>query len=283
MNQRLHRVAGMSLLVVIITACSFKTVYNQLDYLIPEYVEGMVTLDDVLEDKVEQRSEALLNWHRNTQLKPYADWLRAIQRDAGENLTEQTVKTRITEAELFWQSLAARINDEMSLLLPMLNKEQQAELFINIEDRNETFREEFVDLGDDQRTEDYKERITDTYENWIGELTDEQALAVEQASSELVSTADLRLQRRLEWQRGIRDILAEQASHENKTLRLRTFLAGFEGIDNDEMSQKSAYNREVVSSLTVRISRSMTEQQKAHFINKTDEYIRIFTELAENR
>jgi hypothetical protein len=283
MNQRLHRVAGMSLLVVIITACSFKTVYNQLDYLIPEYVEGMVTLDDVLEDKVEQRSEALLNWHRNTQLKPYADWLRAIQRDAGENLTEQTVKTRITEAELFWQSLAARINDEMSLLLPMLNIEQQAELFINIEDRNETFREEFVDLGDDQRTEDYEERITDTYENWIGELTDEQALAVKQASSELVSTADLRLQRRLEWQRGIREILAEQGSNENKTLRLRTFLAGFEGIDNDEMSQKSAYNREVVSSLTVRISRSMTDQQKAHFINKTDEYIRIFTELAENR
>jgi hypothetical protein len=283
MNQRLFRVAGMSLLVVIITACSFKTVYNQLDYLIPEYVEGMVTLDDVLEDKVEQRSEALLNWHRNTQLKPYADWLRAIQRDAGENLTEQTVKTRITEAELFWQSLAARINDEMSLMLPMLNIEQQAELFINIEDRNETFREEFVDLGDDQRTEDYEERITDTYENWIGELTDEQALAVKQASSELVSTADLRLQRRLEWQRGIREILAEQGSNENKTLRLRTFLAGFEGIDNDEMSQKSAYNREVVSSLTVRISRSMTDQQKAHFINKTDEYIRIFTELAENR
>ena len=49
------------------------------------------------------------------------------------------------------------------------------------------------------------------------------------------------------------------------------------------MSQKSAFNREVVSALTVRISRSMTDQQKAHFINKTDEYIRIFTELAENR
>lgn len=283
MNQRLISVAGMTLLVVIITACSFKTVYNRLDYLIPEYVEGMVSLDDVLEEKVEQRSQALLNWHRNTQLKPYADWLRAIQRDAGENLTEKTVKTRITEAELFWQALAVKINDEMSQLLPMLNEEQQAELFISIEDRNETFREEFVDLDDDQRTEDYMERITDTYENWIGELTVEQALAVEQASSELVSTADLRLQRRLQWQRGIREILAEQDSNENKTRRLRTFLAGFEAVDNDEMSQKSAFNREVVSALTVRISRSMTDQQKAHFINKTDEYIRIFTELAENR
>jgi len=283
MNQRLINMASMTLLAVIITACSFKTVYNRLDYLIPEYVEGMVTLDDVLEEKVEQRSRSLLNWHRNTQLKPYADWLRAIQRDVGENLSEETVKARITEAEQFWQSLAVKINDEMSLLLPMLNKEQQAELFINIEDRNETFREEFVDLDDDQRTGDYAERLTDTYENWIGELTVEQTLAVEQASSQLVSTADLRLQRRLEWQRGIREILAEQDSNENKTRRLRTFLAGFEGIDNDEMSPKSAFNREVVASLTVRISRSMTDEQKAHFINKTDEYIRIFTELAENR
>jgi hypothetical protein len=37
-------------LITAVAACSFKTVYNRLDYLIPEYVEGMVTLDDVLEE-----------------------------------------------------------------------------------------------------------------------------------------------------------------------------------------------------------------------------------------
>ena len=93
----------------------------------------------------------------------------------------------------------------------------------------------------------------------------------------------LRLQRRLQWQRGIREILAEQETALNKTDRLRQFFAGFEDIDDETMREKSAINRGVIVRLTVQISNSMTEDQQAHFISKTNDYIRMLTELAENR
>jgi len=270
-------------LITAVAACSFKTVYNRLDYLIPEYIEGMVTLDDVLEEKLEQSTLVLLEWHRNTQLKQYADWLSALQRDMATHLTEQQVEQRITEMDRFWRSLSAKVNDEMADLLPLLNKEQQDELFMNIEDSNEEYREEFVDLNEEQRIEDYIERISDTYQSWIGELTDQQQRKVEQAATELVSTAELRLQRRLQWQRGIREILAEEETAQIKTGRLRQFLAGFEDIDDETMKEKSEINRGVIVRLTVQISNSMTEDQQAHFISKTNDYIRMLTELAENR
>jgi len=270
-------------LITAVAACSFKTVYNRLDYLIPEYVEGMVTLDDVLEEKLEQSTLVLLEWHRNTQLKQYADWLSALQRDMATQLTEQQVEQRITEMDRFWRSLSAKVNDEMAHLLPLLNKEQLDELFMNIDDTNDEFREEFVDLNEEQRIEDYVERISDTYQGWIGELTDEQQRNVEQAATELVSTAELRLQRRLQWQHGIREILAEEDTVQNKTDRLRQFLAGFEDIDDETMKEKSEINRGIIVRLTVQISHSMTEDQQAHFISKTNDYIRMLTELAENR
>jgi len=270
-------------LIAAVAACSFKTLYNRLDYLIPEYVEGMVTLDDVLEEKLEQSTLVLLKWHRNTQLKQYADWLSALQRDMGTQLTEQKVELRITEMDQFWRSLSEKVNDEMAHLLPLLNKEQLDELFSNLEDTNEEFREEFVDLNEEQRIEDYIERMSATYENWIGELTDEQERMVEQAATELVSTAELRMQRRLEWQRGIKEILAEDDTNQNKTGRLRQFLAGFEDIDDETMKEKSDINRGIIVRLTVQISHSMTEDQKAFFISKTNDYIRMLTELAENR
>lgn len=270
-------------LITAVAACSFKTVYNRLDYLIPEYVEGMVTLDDVLEEKLEQSTLVLLEWHRNTQLKQYADWLSALQRDMATQLTEQQVEQRITEMDRFWRSLSAKVNDEMAHLLPLLNKEQLDELFMNIDDTNEEFREESVDLNEEQRIEDYVERISDTYQGWIGELTDEQQRNVEQAATELVSTAELRLQRRLQWQHGIREILAEEDTVQNKTDRLRQFLAGFEDIDDETMKEKSEINRGIIVRLTVQISHSMTEDQQAHFISKTNDYIRMLTELAENR
>ena len=283
MINRFTRTIVILTLITAVAACSFKTVYNRLDYLIPEYIEGMVTLDDVLEEKLEQSTLVLLEWHRNTQLKQYADWLSALQRDMATQLTEQQVEQRITEMDRFWRSLSAKVNDEMADLLPLLNKEQQDELFMNIEDSNEEYREEFVDLNEEQRIEDYIERISDTYQSWIGELTDQQQRKVEQAATELVSTAELRLQRRLQWQRGIREILAEEETAQNKTGRLRQFLSGFEDIDDETMKEKSAINREVIVRLTVQISHSMTEDQQAHFISKTNDYIRMLTELAENR
>jgi exonuclease VII large subunit len=283
MINRFTRTIIILTLITAVAACTFKTVYNRLDYLIPEYIEGMVTLDDVLEEKLEQSTLVLLEWHRNTQLKQYADWLSALQRDMATQLTEQQLEQRITEMDRFWRSLSAKVNDEMADLLPLLNKEQQNELFMNIEDSNDEFREEFVDLTEEQRIEDYAERISDTYQSWIGELTDEQQRKVEQAATELVSTAELRLQRRLQWQRGIREILAEEETAQNKSGRLRQFLSGFEDIDDETMEEKSAINRGVIVRLTVQISNSMTEDQQAHFISKTNDYIRMLTELAENR
>ena len=95
------RILVLLLALVAISACSFKMVYNQLDYLIPQYVEDMVTLDDVLETKLEQRTLVLLNWHRKTQLLQYADWLRSVQQQVNDRMTQQQVEKIIAEMEVF--------------------------------------------------------------------------------------------------------------------------------------------------------------------------------------
>ena len=270
-------------LIAIVAACSFKTVYNRLDYLVPEYVEGVVTLDDLLEQRLEQRTIALLQWHRNTQLQQYAGWLQSLQRDVGTHLTQQQLEHHINEMEAFWLSLYTRINDDMAYLLPLLDEEQREELFIYLEDSNEEFREDFIDLDDDERIEDYAERMINTYENWIGELTDEQEQSVEQAATQLISTAELRLMRRVEWQQGIRQILSGNDSRYDKGEKLKVFLAGFEQDKEGAIKQASDINRQIIIRLTVQIAHSMSQQQKDFFISKTSNYIRMFTELAENR
>lgn len=270
-------------LIMLITACSFKTVYNRLDYLIPKYVEGVVSLDDILEERLEGRTQVLLNWHRNTQLKQYAGWLQSLQQDIGVQLTEQQLEQHISEMEGFWLSLLNKVNDEMAYLLPMLDEVQREELFVYLDDSNEEFRESFIEPEDQERIDDYAGRMIDVYEDWIGELTDEQAGSVEQAAAELISSAELRLQRRLEWQQGIRQILVSADSHYDKSQRLRVFLAGFEQDQDGPIRQASDINRQVIIRLTVHIAHSLTNEQREFFISRTDDYIRMFTELAENR
>ena len=280
---RQKKIFLMAVFIAIITACSFKTWYNQLDYLIPSYLEGLVTFGDILEKKVDQRTQVLINWHRNTQLKQYAKWLRRLQRDAGPQLTEAQLFQHIATLESFWLSLSKKLNEEMTILLPLLNSEQRRELFASIADKNQDFRDDYIDLDEQERIDSFTESMFDNYENWLGELTDEQQEAIELAASKLHSAAGLRLQQRLLWQRGIQDILDSNESEAVKCERLALFFAEFEMDNETGIKSKNTANQKIIVQLTVQIVHSFTPEQKDYFISKTNDYIRMFTELSENR
>ena len=269
--------------ILLVSACSFKTFYNRLDYLIPSYVEGMVSLDDVLEEKVEQRADVLVSWHRNTQLTQYADLLRTFQQDMESPLDVQRVMQHMATIQELWRALEVKINEEMAELLPLLNGEQREELFESIDDKNEDFYDEYVDLDDDDRIEQYIETTIESYENWFGSLTAEQEQAIEKAATGLGSSAALRLAQRRLWQRNIQDILDSYDTEEVRTERLQQFFDRFNINGQPQLKAVSEANKKVLARLTVEIINQATADQKTFFKNKTDEYIQIFTELAENR
>jgi len=278
-------------LVVMVASCSVKTMYKQLDYLIPSYVEGMVSLDSMLEEKVEQRTLVLINWHRNTQLHQYAAWLHVLQGDANDQLTEEKMLQHISTLDRFWQLLLLKSSEEMASLLPLLNAEQRKELFSNIADKNKDYREENVDVDKDKRivqytehnTEHNTEHMLDNYETWLDDLTDEQESAVKQAATKLQSTAELRLERRLQWQRSIQGILATNDSATQKAVSLGQYFTDYNRRDNVAMNTIEQTNRQILARLTVQIVHNMTEKQNAHFVSRTNDYIRMFNELAAER
>jgi len=269
--------------ILLVSACSLKTIYNRLDSLIPSYVEGMVSLDDVLEEKLEQRASVLVSWHRNTQLSQYADLLRIFQKDIESPLNEESVLQHIASIQLFWQSLELKLNQEMAQLLPLLNSAQQEELFESIEEKNEDYYDEYVDLYKSERIDQYIETTTETYENWLGYLSEEQERIIEKAAAELTSSASLRLDQRRLWQRSIQDILNTSDPEEIKSKQLQQFFKRFNINDQPQLKAVSEINKKIFARLTVEIVNQASVNQKTFFKNKTDEYIKIFTELVENR
>lgn len=280
---RQSKIFFLVMFIVTVAACSLKTIYNRLDYLIPSYVEGMVSLDDVLEEKVEQRTLTLINWHRNTQLTQYADLLRRFQQDLQPDLTEAQVSQHISSMEILWQPLADKINQEMADLLPLLDAEQRDELFASIDDKNEDFYQEYIEIDAEERIEQYTDEMLDFFDNWLGELSEQQQRDVESAAYGVRSGAELRLQERKHWQQNIQKILQSSDTSETKSERLGTFFANFKIEENAELAAVNKINSQVFSQLTVRIVKNLTADQKQYFIDKTNDYIRIFTELAENR
>lgn len=270
-------------LFLLTSACSFKTVYNQLDNIIPAYIEEMVSLDDVLEKNVEQRIRFLINWHRTSQLKEYADWLRNLQQDVNIHLTDKKLSQHIAIVEVFWKSLLQKVYKELADLLPSLNSEQRKELFASMAVKNQDFRDDYIDIDEKKRVDSSTERMLDNYENWLGDLTAEQQKAIVQTAKEIRSVARLRLQQRLLWQQSIQKILEGDEANAFTSERLRTFFAGFEHTKSSEMKKREAMNRRIMVRLTLNVVHGLTPDQKTYFISQTNNYIRMLTELSENR
>jgi hypothetical protein len=274
---------GCLLLLIALASCSFKTVYNNFDYLIPEYLDGMVPLDKLLEEEVDNNLGMFLEWHRKTQLKEYVTWMRNIQKIAGPHITRNEVYERIADTNVFWRSISSRLNQGVAEVLPKMSEQQQSSLFANLREMNEEFREEYIDRDSDERARYYADTLIENYEFWLGDLTDEQERYAIEATSKQVDTAELRLQRRIIWQNEVREILNEDISIEDQSRKLQQFLQGFKTINTAKFREISDYNRKIIVDLTVSIARSMTDEQIEYIHEELEYYIQMFIELSENR
>jgi hypothetical protein len=239
----------------------------------------MVTLDDPLEDQLEQRSAALINWHRRTQLPEYAEWLQGLQREVLNDLTFEQVQRRFDDGNQFWLSMLSRINEEMAVLLPQLDENQRSELFASIADNNDDYREEYIDIDKAEMLDGFYDQLIDFYENWLGSITEQHRKYIEQTALELESTALYRLQRRLAWQQSIRSILESSSTQSEKQQALLTFFNNFQTDENENLQRSFEHNKKLIAELTVNIAHTLTQDQKDYFTQKTNDYIRMFNEL----
>ncbi|MDH5392042.1 MAG: DUF6279 family lipoprotein [Gammaproteobacteria bacterium] len=271
------------LCLFIITACSSKIIYNHLDYVLPEYVEHYVSLDQLLEKELDRRVLTLLDWHRKTQLTQYANWLLLVQKELVDKPSKEKVKLRISELEQFITAVSDKLNDEMAELLPRLNRQQLAELFENIEDSNQEFREDYIEIDNQQRLEHYQQQLLENYENWLYTLSESQTLIIQDAAARLTGSAELRLKRRLQWQSGIKKILLADKNTETKKNHLKKFFRQFKNAKSAALEKANSNNTDIISQLTVTLCQLMTKPQQTYFIDKTNKTIKLLTELAENR
>lgn len=273
----------ISAIFIFVSACTFKALYNQLDNIIPSYIENMVSLDEALEKNIEKRLQHLLNWHRSTQLKEYADWLRIVQQDVNAQLTEKKLYHHVIQAETFWKLLLQKLYKELAEILPSLNSEQRKELFANLAEKNQDFKDDYIEIDQKQRFDEYSERMLDHYTSWFGGLSERQQAAIQQAAKEIRSVAPLRLQQRQLWQKEIQEILDSKEPDSVMTERLGAMFSDFEIKKNVEIKNLEAVNRRIIVKLTLKIILGLTPAQKEHFISQTNHYIQILTELSENR
>lgn len=269
------------LILLLLSGCSStRLMYGQLDWLIPWYLKDYVSFTDDQNTLLEQRLRTQLRWHRNTQLPFYAKWLRQIRLDAQDGLSRDELKHHSERFEDFWEKLLRQIIPDASVLLSMISDEQIAELFAKIEEKNQEYIEDYINLPHAELRKKRAERVREHLERWLDKLTPEQIAAVTEWSQRFEPNSAETLSYRRQWQAKLRGLLAKRHDEDSFGVALREHLLDPKKSQSVFLQQRRARNREKFIDLLLTIDALMPVQQRKYLTTRLDDLANDFEALA---
>jgi len=265
-------------------SCSLKTVYSNLDYLIPAYIDNLVELDE-LEDRADRETIHLLIWHQKNQLPKYENFLTGVKHiiSSGDNekIRPEIILPLIQKSSSLWHEMREQLSVNLAELLPLLNTEQIQELFASLEDNNKKFIKTNIGLSKAEQVEVYSERLINNFEEWLGFLTKIQKEQLLKTAQKFQSLSKERLTARLEWQQQTKKLLFSDEKDKTKAL-LKLF--NRLSLKHDKLYENTnIVNRKVLADSLSRVIATLDEEQKRHFISKLDDYIELINSLEKHK
>ena len=174
MGVKFARISMLFALVLVLNGCAVKFVYNQLDWLIPWYLDDYMEMEGDQEALFENRLQAYLAWHRSTQLPLYAEFLEEVATRAEKQLNEQDIQFIQTQTETLADAMIRRLIPDMVDVFATASDEQIAELFEKFEDDNAIFRKDYIEAGEEVQRKQRQKEVLRYAQRWTGKLNKSQ-------------------------------------------------------------------------------------------------------------
>lgn len=178
------RVFSIVALSLVISACSFKTTYRFLDWLVPWYVDDYVSLNEVQERLLDDELAQLLDWHQSQELERYAaDMALFRQQFAAKPWDADEWFSQFERMREHQKRLLAAALPGLTKLASSLSDEQVNELFANIEEQVAESRKKSDQRDEQEWQEHWYERTEKNLEKWLDSLNDTQQDTLRQWSA----------------------------------------------------------------------------------------------------
>jgi len=252
------------------SACGVRLAYHHLDWLAMRWVNKQVTLNPVQEMTFRDALEDKLDWHCANELPEYVPFLNSV--------TETMSEESITVAELervgdrvaeFGQRLIDRAMPSVVALFASLDDDQIQELLDGIDERNDEFLEERVELAPEQRHKERVEGMQRNLKRFIGRTSEAQNQRLEQWADSLLFVAPrMHVHQRL-WRDQLAVLLAERHQDETFGPALTELFQPAADWPND-FRAVMAINRQRTLEALVDIHASLSARQKRRLLDRID-------------
>ncbi len=268
--------------IMSLAACSsIKTLYNQLDWLLPWYLDDYVSLNDQQQGVFEKQLESAIQWHRQHQLPQYADFLDRLAVFAEDGLDGKEIDSVYLDTRGFIDLLIEGLVLQFSDLIGHIDDRQLAELSNNLEQKNLQFRKKYIDTEETIQRDKRAEEKLKSIEFWTGSVTEQQKKIVERWSQSYLLMGQEYLESRLRWQQRLKQVLKQRVGQTDVTSQLLSLVRQRREMRSETFFDKKRFNDRVDKQLYLDLDKSLYSQQRAFLLKRLKSTARDFRELAE--
>lgn len=270
------------LLTLSLSGCGVRFLYSQLDWLIPWQLRDYVSLDGEQQSILGALVSERLDWHCQTQLPRYAEWLRQVESDLrSQQVSVDWLAERAGEAEAFWAALMRELSIDASVILGEATDAQLQELFDNLDARTREQMDQFVNRPDAVLIQERAERMEQRLRRWFGPMNAAQRARIASWSEDLGLFANDWLENRGRWQARLRHALIEaRARPETLQPALEALLVHPESAWSPEYVELLARQSEAIWILLADLYDLSTARQRMRLLNRVDGLARDFERLS---
>lgn len=260
--------------VFLISGCSTKFAYKNIDWLIHWYVDDYVEMTSAQEEQFDQYVAQWQQWHMQNELPIYQAHLEELMQDIRtQNISIERMDYHQQKAQQHWLRFRAHIAPGVIEMAKTLDDDQVTYFFAALENENvedEERRAKRLERSESKRKSDWIERNEDNIENWLGRLNQEQKRLIENTYGTFKSNSQYWVSYKRDYQQAMRAVFAAPDRGEVFTEQMLELIINPERFRSEQMLMNSAHNERETKLYLYTLFALSTEKQRAHLIDEVD-------------
>jgi uncharacterized protein (UPF0216 family) len=272
------RLACFLSLACLLAACTASFTYNNLDRLIPWYVDGYVDLSHDQREILRGQLTPLLQWHRQEELERYIAILDRVDDDLTRPVTAEVVQSWIDAVTVAAERAEVHMLQVALEFGATLSDEQMTEFTASLWERQRDYEEEFLGRSDAEYREESFENLRDFLARQVGRLDAAQQGELRSASARLQRFDAAWLEDRAAWLRRLEPLLQRetgwQAAVQAAYLERRN-------THTPRYRETLRHNLDAINPAVASVLNSLSERQRAQAAESLDELRGRLRDLAD--
>lgn len=272
-------------LLVLMSGCSVKLLYNNADRLIRWEVSDFVDFNKEQRAYFDGQLAHVLYWHRQTQLPMYAELFASMPQRSLEGITTDEFAALALTAEGWGGAIEERALPLATQILLSLSAKQQQQLPGRLAKANAEFLEDELDKTLAQDQQRWRKAVVKGFRRFIGRLTSEQREYVQAMSLNYRSERDLWVAYRSRWQAQILEQLQSWGAQEVSAQQFANFMVELSANRQDyygEFEAVTMANRRMAAQVSAWLLSNLTPAQEEKFADVMQDIAGDLAELAND-